>query len=173
MKKIIFSALIVAFTAFSAFTIFSNWKVKGDEAQVTFEGHRVSGSFSGLKADITFDKDHPEQAKISATIDVTTAATGFFIKTSHVKSALGADDYPTIKFESTSVSKNGSGYVANGKLTMKGNTNPESIHFTFDDKGNEGLFKGDFKVLPPKYGIDRSGTPPEVTIHLTVPVSKS
>jgi polyisoprenoid-binding protein YceI len=172
MKKIIFSALIVAFTAFSAFAIFSNWKVKGDEAQVTFEGHRVSGSFSGLKADIIFDKEHPEQAKISATIDVTTAATGFFIKTSHVKSALGADDYPTIKFESTSVSKNGSGYVANGKLTMKGKTNPESIHFTFEDKGNEGLFKGDFKVLPPKYGIDRSGTPPEVTIHLTVPVTK-
>lgn len=172
MKKIIFSVLIVAFTAFSAFAIFSNWRVKGDEAQVTFEGHRVSGSFSGLKADITFDKDHPEQAKISATIDVTTAATGFFIKTSHVKSALGADDYPTIKFESTSVSKSGSGYIANGKLTMKGKTNPESIRFTFEDKGNEGVFKGDFKVLPPKYGIDRSGTPPEVTIHLTVPVSK-
>jgi len=172
MKKIIFSALIIAFTTFSAFAIFSNWKVKGDEAQVTFEGHRVSGSFSGLKAEISFDKDHPEAAKISATIDVTTAATGFFIKTSHVKSALGADDYPTIKFESTSVSKNGSGYVANGKLTMKGKTNPESIHFTFDGKGNEGVFKGDFKVLPPKYGIDRSGTPPEVTIHLVVPVSK-
>lgn len=172
MKKLILPAVIALFISLSAFAFFSTWKVKADAASVTFEGHRVSGSFSGLKAEIIFDKDHPEAAKISATIDVTTASTGFFIKTSHVKSALGADDYPTIKFESTSVSKSGSGYVANGKLTMKGKTNPESIHFTFDEKGGEGTFKGDFKVEPPKYGIDRSGTPPEVTIHLTVPVSK-
>ncbi|AYL97476.1 YceI family protein [Mucilaginibacter celer] len=172
MKKLILPAIVAIFISLSAFAIFNTWKVKADAASVTFEGHRVSGSFTGLKAEIVFDKDHPEAAKISATIDVTTAATGFFIKTSHVKSALGADDYPTIKFESTSVAKSGSGYVANGKLTMKGKTNPEAIHFTFDEQGNEGTFKGDFKVVPAKYGIDRSGTPPEVTIHLSVPVSK-
>jgi polyisoprenoid-binding protein YceI len=55
---------------------------------------------------------------------------------------------------------------------MKGVTQPTTIHFTFDDKGNEGVFKGEFKVIPKDYKIDRSGTPDQVVISLTVPVAK-
>ena len=68
MKKVIYAAVIAAFVSFSAFVIAGNWKVKSDEAKVEFRGGRISGEFTGLQADINFDKDHPEQAKISATI---------------------------------------------------------------------------------------------------------
>lgn len=155
----------------SAFSTLVNWRVKPG-ATITFEGDRVKGSFDGLKAEIVFDKDHLETAKFSASIDVASISTGFFLKNTHAKSALGADDFRTIKFESTSVAKSGAGYVANGKLTLKGQTRAEFIHFTFEDKGNEGLFKGDLKVTPKSYGVTRSGTPPVVTIHVSVPVTK-
>jgi polyisoprenoid-binding protein YceI len=173
MKKIMYPIIALLIVGTSAFAFLGNWKVKSGEASVKFSGGKISGAFEGLKADINFDKAHPEQSKISATIEVENIATGFFLKNSHAKDALGAEKYPTIRFVSSSVKKGGSGYEAEGSLTMKGVTKPVTIHFTFDDKGSEGVFKGNFKVIPKEYGIDRSGTPDQVNIELVVPVSKA
>jgi len=162
--------LLVCTTAFVLLA--TTWKVKADEASVKFTSGKINGSFSGLKASILFDKEHPETSKISASIETPSIATGFFLKNSHAKDALGVDKYPTIKFVSTSVTKEGSAYAAKGMLTMKGATKPAIIHFTFDEKSNGGVFKGEFKVIPKEFGIDRDGTPPEVTVNLVVPVVK-
>jgi polyisoprenoid-binding protein YceI len=173
VKKFGYLLMGVIIVGLSAFAVaLANWKVKG-EYEVKFENGSMHGTFKGLKADIQFDKAHPEEAKISATIDATSLATGFFIKTSHAKDAIDAEKYPTISFISSSVSKSGSAYQAMGKLTLKGVTKPVTIHFTFDDKGNEGVFKGDFKIVPKDFTITKNGAPDELTIHLNVPVSKS
>jgi polyisoprenoid-binding protein YceI len=173
MKNKLYAAVAAIIISLSAFTFTaSTWKVKGDGYVVEFTGGNIHGTIKGLKADIVFDKNAPEAAKISATIQVPTLATGFFIKTSHAKDALGADEHPTIKFVSTSVSKNGDGYLAKGDLNIKGVTKPGMIHFTFEDKGNEGVFKGTLKMIPKDFGIDRFGTPDEVTVSLTVPVTR-
>jgi polyisoprenoid-binding protein YceI len=172
--KIIYPAIGLVLISLIAFTVLAtSWKVKGDESVVKFSSGKINGSFKGLKAEIVFDKEHPEQAKISASIETPTIATGFFLKNSHAKDALGADKYPTIKFVSTSVSGNAQAYLAKGNLTMKGITKPATINFTFDDKGNQGVFKGNFEVIPKDYGIDRSGTPDKVMVNLIVPVTKS
>ena len=173
MKNIKHTAIAAAIISLLAFTIVATtWKLKGD-AVIEFSSSKANGTFGGLKAIIVFDKDHPEQASFSASIDATSIATGFFLKTSHAKDALGTDEHPLIKFVSTEVSKSGSAYIAKGNLTLKGATKPAVIHFTFDDKGTQGIFKGDMKVIPKDFGIDRMGTPPEVLIKLTVPVVKS
>ncbi len=173
MKNIKQASIAAAIISLLAFTIVAtNWKLKGD-AVIEFSSSKANGSFGGLKATIVFDKDHPEEAKFSASIDANSIATGFFLKTSHAKDALGADDYPLIKFISTEVSKSGNAYIAKGNLTLKGATKPAVIHFTFDDKGTQGVFKGEMRVVPKDFGIDRMGTPPEVLIKLTVPVVKS
>lgn len=164
------AALIIALSAFAV--VITAWKVKSDEAVVEFTGGNIHGTIKGLKAEIEFDKENPEAAKISATIDATSLATGFFIKTMHAKDALGADNFPTVKFVSSSVSKNGNAFIAKGELTLKGATKPATIHFTFEEKGNQGVFKGSMKMIPKDFGINRNGTPPEVTISLTVPVTK-
>ncbi|HZY37023.1 MAG TPA: YceI family protein [Mucilaginibacter sp.] len=172
MKKLIYPAAfaVAGLLAFTLATI--TWKVNSDQAEVKFTSDKVDGSFTGLKASIVFDEQHPEEAKLSATIDATSVATGFFLKSMHARDALGSDTYPTIKFESTAVSKNGNGYVAKGNLTLKGATRPEAIYFTFTAKGNQGVFKGNMTVVPKDFGIDHNGTPPKVMISLTVPVSK-
>ena len=172
--KIIYPAIGLVVVSLIAFTVIAtSWKVRGDESVVKFSSGKINGSFKGLKADIVFDKEHPEQAKISASIETPTIATGFFLNNSHAKDALGVDKYPTIKFVSTSVSGNAQAYLAKGNLTMKGITKPATINFTFDDKGNQGVFKGNFEVIPKDYGIDRSGTPDKVMVNLVVPVTKS
>lgn len=173
MKKIIYPLLMLLIVSISAFALaLTNYKVK-TPYEVKFSGGRISGVFEDLKANIQFDKENPEQSKISATINVESIATGFFIKNNHAKDALDADNHPTITFVSTAVSKSGNAYQAAGKLTMKGVTKPVTIHFTFDDKGNEGVFKGNFKVVPKDFSITRNGSPDELTIDLTVPVTKA
>jgi polyisoprenoid-binding protein YceI len=174
MKKLIYCVILAVATGLTAFTLIAvSWKVKTDESVVKFTSEKINGSFNGLKADIVFDKEHPEEAKISASIDAPSIATGFFLKNSHAKDALGVDKYPTIKFVSTSVSKSAGAYLAKGNLTMKGITKPAIIHFTFDDKDSKGVFNGTLKVIPKDFGIDRSGTPDQVMVTLTVPVTKS
>jgi polyisoprenoid-binding protein YceI len=173
MKNKLFLAIATIIISVTAFAfIISAWKVKGDESVIEFTGGNIHGTFKGLKAEIVFDKESPEAAKFSASIEAPTLATGFFIKTSHAKDALGVDQHPTIKFVSTSVSKNGEGFLAKGELTLKGITKPAIIHFTFEGKGSQGTFKGTLKMIPKEFGIDRNGTPAEVTVSLTVPVTK-
>jgi len=170
MKKIIYPLLIASLIGFSAFIVLTNWKVK-EPYTVKFSSGKIHGEFKGLKASIQFDQAHPENSKISAIIDPSTIATGFFLKNMHVRDALDADKYPTISFSSTKISKSDNDYEANGRLTMKGVTRPVTIHFTFDDKGSEGIFKGTFKVAPKDFNITHKGTPDELTISLIVPVT--
>jgi len=173
MKTIKLLAMMAALTGLLAFSLIeANWRVKSDEAEVKFTSKKINGTFSGLKANILFDERHPEEAKIAATIDATSIATGFFLKNMHAKDALGADNYPTIKFESTAVAKNGNGYAAKGNLTLKGITRPAVIYFTFKNEGNQGIFNGEMKIIPRDFGIDHNGTPNQVTVQLTVPVTK-
>src|ERR1700743_1196514 len=132
MKKMIYLALLALVVGLSAFIAAANWKIK-EPYEVKFSGGKIHGEFKGLKADIKFDKDHPEEAKISASIEANRRSTGFFLKNNHAKDALDVEKYPTISFASTAVSKSAGGYNAEGRLTMKGVTKPVTIHFTFDD----------------------------------------
>ena len=172
MKKYLWLLLGVVVLGLSAFAI-ARWEVKSNGYTVKFAGGKIKGEFKGLKADISFDPAHPGQAKILASINANSISTGFFIKNSHAKSALDAEKHPTISFASTTVSKSGNSYRAAGKLTLKGITKPVTIHFTFDGKGGEGVFKGSFKIAPKEFNITRNGTPDELTIYLNVPVTKS
>lgn len=174
MRKIMHPAIIAGIVCLSAFTLLLNtWHVKSDEAIIKFSSGKINGSFKGLKADIQFDKNQPQKAKIIASVEANSIATGFFLKNSHARNALGVDKYPAIRFVSTSVTKSSSAYIARGKLTLKGVTKPANIYFTFDDKGHQGVFKGSLKVVPREFGINRNGTPSQVMVYLTVPVAKS
>lgn len=161
----------LSLSAFAAVSL-TNYTVKEGKYSVKFTSKKIDGSFDGLKANIQFDKAHPELSRISASIDATTLSTGFFLKTNHAKDALGVDKYPTIEFTSTAISRGESGYVAVGKLNLKGTTRNVSIFFTFDEKGNEGTFRGKFTVLTKEFNITRSGTPEKVDIDLIVSVTR-
>jgi len=171
MKKIMCMVLAALVIGLSAFIALTNWKVK-EPYEVKFSGGKIHGEFKGLKARIQFDPTHPEESKISASIDINTIATGFFLKNSHAKDALDVDKYPTISFNSTAVSKNGNGYKSIGQLTLRGVTKPVTIYFTFEGSGRDWIFKGSFKFAPRSFNITHNGTPDELTILLNVPVTQ-
>jgi polyisoprenoid-binding protein YceI len=160
----------------SAFTVIqsTNWKLKEEAYSVTFKGGKVEGVIKGLKTSITFDEAKPENSKIIATLDVNTINTGNGMMNKHAKSEDGLDakKFPSINFESLSVTGKNGKYSANGKLTIKGVTKEINLPFTFENKGLESLFKGKFNIKPKDFNITRGGTPEALEIEITAPVTK-
>jgi polyisoprenoid-binding protein YceI len=162
---------------FSAYTLIqsSNWNLKEDTYTIKFSGKKVDGQFKGLKTSIVFDPAHPEKSKLSATVEVSTINTGNGMKDTHAKSetAFDAGAFPTIKFESTSVSQKNGKYEAVGNLTIKGISKPLTIPFSFDSKGSESVFTGKFMVSPKAFNMTRNGLPDSVEVDLNIPVTKA
>ena len=177
MKKLIYPALIATAITTSAFKVATSnkWTVKEDNYTVKFiskKGKEFSGIFKGLKTDIQFDEANLSSSKISASIDATTVNTGNGMRNKHAAQALGADMYPTVKFEATSVNKLANGYEAEGKLTIKDVTKDIKLPFTFTKTADGGVFEGKFAVVPVEYHVDKKGTPELLEIELNVPVTK-
>ena len=174
MKKIIYPALIAIVFITSAFTVVNsvNWKVKEDSYSIKFTGKRIEGIFKGLKTGIVFDETNPANSKISASIDASTANTGNGMKNKHTRQGLDVDKFPTIKFESVSISKKGTSYEAIGKLTIKDVTKEVTMPFTFANKGEAGIFSAKFSVIPKDYNITKSQTPDIIEVELNIPVTK-
>lgn len=175
MNKTIFPALIAILIAFSAFTVANNakhWNVKEDTYTVKFTSKKFNGEFKGLKSELNFDESNLSASRITATIDANTINTGNGMRNGHAKKGLDAKAFPTVKFESTSITKAAGGYEANGKLTIKDVTKQIKIPFTFSKTASGGFFNGTFSVKPADYNVTRGGTPEVLDFQLNVPVTK-
>ncbi len=173
MKKLVMiAALGIGFLA-SAFSVLTtNWSVKDENYTVKFTSSKMDGGFKGLKADLNFDENNLTASKLIATIDAATVKTGNSWRDKHARQGLDAEKYPTIKFESEAIHKNGNGYVALGKLFIKDAIKAVSIPFTFSKTANGGVFEGSFSIKPQEYHVTKMGTPEELTIQLSIPVTK-
>jgi polyisoprenoid-binding protein YceI len=131
------------------------------------EAQDINGTISGDIAD-------PTTAKIDATVKTATMTTDdpksrarFRLEgelpekdiaavTANMKSAdqLDVEKYPTIKFVSTAVKKQGDGLILEGDFTLHGVTKPISLPVSFTMKdANTVEGKGSFKIQTPDYGI--------------------
>jgi polyisoprenoid-binding protein YceI len=174
MKKLFYAVLFAIVITGSAFTIATtqSWKLKDENYTVKFTSPSVEGVFKGLKTEIHFDENNLAGSSITASIESGTVNTGNGMRNKHAKEGLGAPQYPTINFTSTSIVKSASGYTANGKLTIKDVTKDIQMPFTFTKSGDGGTFNGSFTVVTADYKIVRKGTPESVVINLDVPVIK-
>jgi polyisoprenoid-binding protein YceI len=153
MKKIIYPVAALFIVVASAFTAVKSidWKI-ADNYSVKFDGGDPSGEFKGLKGTISFDPNDLAASKFSASIDVASINTGNGMKNTHAKSEkwFDAEKYPSITFNSSSVSKTSGGYLANGTLEMHGVQKEVSLPFTFNDN----VFAGEFEVNRLDYNIN-------------------
>jgi polyisoprenoid-binding protein YceI len=135
--------------------------------------------FRGLKAVISFDEQDPSRSTIMATIDANTLEAGNKEMTAHAKEAIDAKNFPEINFKSTAVKKTEKGYEATGDLTLKGITREIKFPFEFDSKNDivkfpflpKQTFMGKMLIIPKEFGITRGGTPNELFINISVPVT--
>lgn len=167
------TACLLLLSAFTS-TYLVGWQVKEDDYAIKFSTKGASGTLKGLKGTIDFDRADLAKSRFDVTVDVNTISTGFWLKNRHAKAEdfLDVDKYPTIHFTSTKITPSTNGFVANGKLTIKDVTRDVTIPFTFDESGNEGVFRGDFELNRKDYNLEKKRVGEIINVELVVPVNK-
>ena len=131
MKAIRFALAALALAAPLAMAQTSTWKNDPAHSEVDFTIKHlgisnVHGRFGHVDAVLTYDEKDITKSTVKATIDVSGLKTGEDARDNHLKSPdfFDAEKVPSATFESTSVTKGGSGLQIAGNLTIKGVTKP-------------------------------------------------
>lgn len=111
----------------------------------------VDGTFKGMEGTVLLDENNLGISKIEACIDAATIDTDNEERDDHLRNAdfFDTDRFPTICFNSTSISKTSNGFLVGGKLTMHGVTKDVEIPLTYADKTVKGTFtlkRRDYKI---------------------------
>jgi polyisoprenoid-binding protein YceI len=127
-----------------------NWQLDPYHTQVEFSAKHlgmmtVRGYFDEVSTVADIDPDHPETSSVEATISTASLRTNNGTRDNDIKSSnfLQVDNYPFIKFKSTSVEPSGQDhYKLTGDLTIKETTRPVVLDVVkygeFNDPGMMG-----------------------------------
>ena len=93
----------------------------------------VTGKFNEFTAELETDTEDFSDTKVSFEAQVASIDTHNTDRDNHLKSGdfFDAEKYPTLKFESASLGKEGDDYVLNGNLTIKDVTKPAKLKVEF------------------------------------------
>jgi polyisoprenoid-binding protein YceI len=127
-----------------------SWQLDPYHTQVEFSAKHlgmmtVRGYFDEVSTTADIDPDHPETAKVEATISTASIRTNNGIRDNDIRSSnfLDVENWPLMTFKSTSVEPAGQDrYTLTGDLTIKGNTHQVvvdvAMYGEFNDPGMMG-----------------------------------
>jgi len=159
----------------------AQYKVVDSKSSVKFNirnfGIGISGAFTGLEGDISFDPKNPANATFRVTIDAGSVNTDNSLRDGHLKgeSYFNVAQYKRISFQSTkiSVTPNTGALVLYGKLTIKNHTQDISFPFTAEPSGDGWLFKGSVTINRRDFEVGGFSTISDnATVTLSVFVGK-
>src|SRR5215813_5457994 len=112
-----------------------SWQLDPYHTQVEFSAKHlgmmtVRGYFDEVSTTADIDPDHPETAKVEATISTASIRTNNGIRDNDIRSSnfLEVDKFPVMTFKSTSIEPAGPDrYTLTGDLTIKGTTRPVTL----------------------------------------------
>lgn len=136
------------------------WALKPEESTLTFtvtnDGDPVTGTFSAFTTDIVFDPSNLEGSKVDVTIDTTSVSmSGSSISRGQINGSDGFANrqFGTATFTSSSIREEGGGYAADGTLTIRGVSHPQTLTFTLSITGDIAEAKGTMTVNRLDYGL--------------------
>ena len=114
----------------------ATWKFDPYHTQVEFAAKHlgmmtVRGHFTEVAVSGDLDVEHPERSTVEATIQTASIRTHNEARDNDLRSSnfLEVDKYGTITFKSTRIeAEGGDRYTVTGDLTIKGVTNPVTLH---------------------------------------------
>ncbi|BAK16496.1 YceI family protein [Solibacillus sp. FSL K6-1781] len=121
----------------------AKWQIDQAHSTIGFEVKhmmvsKVKGQFTNYSADVEVDNlEDLTSAQIEITIDTTSINTNNEDRDNHLKSAefFDTEQFPDIKFKSTSITKDGEDYKVSGDLTIKDVTKPAVFDVEYGGKG--------------------------------------
>ena len=144
--------IVAAGLAFSLNALAAEWQVVPETSSVGFvgtqQGTRFNGRFQTFTADINLDAANPTKGSIVGTVQVDSVNTRDHDRDSSLidKDWFNAKQFPEAKFESQKIEKTADGYEAMGQLTLKGQTKPAIMKFTFTSSGSTAQFAGTMAI---------------------------
>ena len=124
---------------------------------------KVRGRFDEVSGGGHFDIDDPSESRVEVVIATKSIDTGNADRDNHLRSNdfLAMDEFPEIRFTSTSVSRTaGDHYAVNGDLSIKGVTKAVTIDFehtgaAVDPFGNQRIgFEGSTTINRKDWGVN-------------------
>lgn len=139
------------------------------------DGETISGNFARWTAQIVMDPDHPDSADIRVTIDMASASVGDAYKDGMLPGDefFGTAAHPVATFVAKGAEATGPGrYRANGTLTLKGVSKPQTIRFTLSGPNGGGdatrKVSGSATIARAPFGVGNgdssSGLGPNVSV---------
>ena len=135
-----------------------------------------TGSFSSFDVSISFDPENLGASRIAATIDTASAATGDRQRDDALPTPdwFASKSYPAAGFESSVIRAAGSGYEAEGTLTIRGVSKGLILPFSIDIRGDRAVADGSASLLRTDFGVGQGefatgewvGLDVNVTIHI-------
>jgi len=145
--------VLAAGLAFSAGAFAGPWTVVPETSSVAFvgtqQGTKFNGRFQMFSAELSFDLADPTKGSIVGTVQVDSVNTRDHDRDASLldKDWFNAKEFPQAKFESQKIEKAADGsYVANGQLTLKGQTKPIALKFTLTSSGAAAQFAGSMAI---------------------------
>jgi len=145
---------------------------KNASVSFIFKKDNTKGTISGISAKITLNHLDLAKSVIKGTADVNSLNTDNKGRDKHLKSSdfFDVEKYPTMKFTSSEITKDGDNYKVQGTLTIK--NVKKDVTFTLVHNGNDLIFEtticsSDFGVSVKK-GREKN----KVDIKVVVPISK-
>ena len=177
MKKFLLPVflIIISSTAFGYFTSTVT------RSAITFKtknmGIGVSGTISGLQANVHFNPADLATSTIEASVDAATINTDNSSRDEHLhgEDFFDVAHYPKITLRSVSIKhRSGNNYSGQFNLTKKGKSRAVEIPFTSTQTGGTTTFKGSFKLNRLDYGVGTSSLvlSDEVTISIDAEVKE-
>lgn len=143
-----------------AHALAAGWTIDPAHSTIAFTGTqtgaRFTGHFKTFGGTIQFDPAHPEAGHALITIDVASAATGDAQRDEAMPGTDWFDiaKFPKATFEARNFqSKGGNAYVAQGTLTIRGVSQPETLPFTLDITGGTAHAKGHLDLVRTPFGV--------------------
>ncbi|MCE4024872.1 MULTISPECIES: YceI family protein [unclassified Microbacterium] len=119
------------------------WTLDPAHSEVTFSVRhmmisKVRGTF-GVKSATLVAPENPLEARVEASVDVTSLDTGDAGRNGHLMSAdfFDAEKYPTMDFVSTGARAEGGDLFVDGDLTIHGVTKPVTFELDFGGFGSD------------------------------------
>ncbi|WP_417493765.1 YceI family protein [Maricaulis sp.] len=175
MLRILAAALALGLSP--AMAVAQDWTVDHDASSVGFEttafGGPVSGRFAAWTAAITLDPAALDGARISASVETGSGATG----NGEVDAPMLGDDglapaaHPLARFESSDIRASDTGYEAHGVLTIRDASQPVILPFTLEIADGHAIADARLTIARSDYGVGTAGwgsTAANVTLVLHI-----
>jgi polyisoprenoid-binding protein YceI len=142
-----------AAVAFGASAFAAPWSVVPETSSVAFvgtqQGTKFNGRFQTFTAEIDLDAADPTKGSIVGTVQLDSVNTRDHDRDASLldKDWFNVKEFPQAKFESQKIEKAADGsFVANGNLTLKGQTKPAAMKFTLTGTGPTAQFAGNLSI---------------------------